>query len=37
LNELNWEDRERVLKILFAKINAVQMKVKRMPENSMTR
>ena len=35
LNELTWEDREKVLRTLFAKINAVQGRVNRMPEHPL--
>jgi len=35
LSDLGWEDRERVLRTLFAKINAVQARVKRMPDHPL--
>mmetsp|Transcript_36154 Transcript_36154/g.46612 ORF Transcript_36154/g.46612 Transcript_36154/m.46612 type:complete len:241 (-) Transcript_36154:223-945(-) len=36
LGDLDWVDRERVLRILFAKINGVQGTMKKMPEHSLT-
>ena len=35
LSDLSWSDRDRVLRLLFAKINAVQSSVKRMPEHPL--
>lgn len=35
LSELGWADRERVLRVLFAKINGVQGSVRAMPEHSL--
>jgi hypothetical protein len=37
LSDLSWSDRDRVLRLLFAKINAVQSNVKRMPEHPLQR
>ena len=36
LSDLNWTDKERVLRLLFAKINSVQGTVRRMPDHSLT-
>ena len=35
LSDLNWSDKERVLRLLFAKINSVQGTVRRMPDHSL--
>jgi hypothetical protein len=35
LADLSWGDRDRVLRLLFAKINAVQSHVKRMPDHPL--
>ena len=35
IRDLTWDDRERVLRLLFAKINAVQGQVTRMPNHTL--
>mmetsp|Transcript_37493 Transcript_37493/g.64689 ORF Transcript_37493/g.64689 Transcript_37493/m.64689 type:complete len:144 (+) Transcript_37493:206-637(+) len=35
LSELSWTDKDRVLRLLFAKINAVQGSITRMPGHSL--
>jgi hypothetical protein len=35
LEELSWEDRERVLRLLFAKINNVQSRVDALPQHPL--